>query len=1168
MMFAEVYDSERARPVWIGDESLKRDPHAMLDKVCQGARDLIGAGYAVLGVKTKNNAAKRYFATSGLDAGVAKGSQHPVLDQGILGQVLSECKARRMTNPGGAAEAIGLPSGYPPARSVLICPIASLGFVYGWICLVNKLGAEEFSEEDERLLSVHSAQAGRIYENGSLYAEVKEHAGELPVNETHFRQLAENIRDVFFLFNPSATQLLYVSPAYEAIWGRTCESLYAQPRFLADTIHIDDRPRALAAFKQMAETGQFDFEFRIVRPDGGRRWIRVRGYPILDEAGIVYRVAGIAEDLTDQFELKSVLREREAGLRHAQLMARLAYVITRPDGSFESWSETFPQFIGLDSARMPKTTRDWLNLVHPDDRAAFRDTAIAAAIAGRGRDLEYRLRHADGTWINVWQVIDPIQDQVEADGKTHWFSTLQDVTDQRSSEKELRESERRFSDMLGKIELVSLMLDRDARITYCNDYLLRLTGWQREDVLGQNWFEFFVPPGQADAKEVFAALLNDLPVAWHYESEIRTRAGGTRLVRWNNSVLRSSSGEVIGTASIGEDVTESKQQEEKIKRLNRVYAVLSGINAIIVRVRERDELFREVCRIAVEDGHFGLAWVGIVDREAEQVKPIAWRGVGSDYLDQMPPGLDETMAATYGLAEWVVTERKAIVANDMAVDARFALAAEGALRGLHSLAILPIETSHGVLAVLALYAGETGFFDQQEIKLLRELAGDIAFALENIARQERLDYLALYDPLTGLPNRHMFHQRLTQDVSDAAAGQTQLAIILLDIERFNNINNTLGRNAGDDLLKQIADRCVRAGPHPERFARLAGDQFAVSIPDIKSADAVARLLEQRIEEIFGPSFHVGDTELRFISKFGIALFPGDGRDAESLLRNAEAALKRAKATGERYLFYTQQMTDRVAGRLAMESALRRGLERNEFVLYYQPKVDVETRRIVGAEALMRWQSPRQGLVLPTRFIPLLEETGMILDVGAWALQQANRDHRRWPARNLNALRVAVNVSAVQLRHKNFVNTIREMATSGPGPTAVDIEITESVLMEDIESTVTKLRAIRDLGVNIVIDDFGTGYSSLAYLAKLPVHSLKIDRSFIISMVDDPDTMTLVSTIISLAHSLRLKVVAEGVELEDQARILRLLRCDEMQGNLISPPVPESDFAALLQPAER
>jgi len=327
---------------------------------------------------------------------------------------------------------------------------------------------------------------------------------------------------------------------------------------------------------------------------------------------------------------------------------------------------------------------------------------------------------------------------------------------------------------------------------------------------------------------------------------------------------------------------------------------------------------------------------------------------------------------------------------------------------------------------------------------------------------------------------------------------------------------------------------------------------------------VARIVEQKNREIFGASYQVGDTELRISAKFGIAVFPGDGTDAETLLKNAEAALQRAKATGERYLFYTQQMTERVAGQLSLENKLRHALENNEFVLHYQPKVDVDTRHIVGVEALMRWQSLDLGLVPPLRFIPLLEETGMILDVGAWALRRAALDYQRWLEQKLPAPRVAVNVSAVQLRHRDFVEVLKEALRQGVEPSPVDIEITESVIMVDIAATVDKLRAVRDMGVNIAIDDFGTGYSSLGYLAKLPVHSLKIDRSFISTMANDPDTMTLVSTIISMAHSLRLKVCAEGVETEEQAKVLRLLRCDEMQGYLISRPVPETELSALLR----
>jgi diguanylate cyclase (GGDEF)-like protein len=464
--------------------------------------------------------------------------------------------------------------------------------------------------------------------------------------------------------------------------------------------------------------------------------------------------------------------------------------------------------------------------------------------------------------------------------------------------------------------------------------------------------------------------------------------------------------------------------------------------------------------------------------------------------------------------------------------------------------------------VLALYAAEIGFFDAAEMKLLLELAGDIAFALDHIAKEEKLDYLSFYDTLTGLPNRKLFQDRLTQYVDVAARERRQVAVILLDIERFHSVNDTLGRQKGDDLLKQITVRCSTLASDPNLLARLVGDQFAFLIPDVKVEDNVARIVEQWNREIFGASCRVGDVELTLSAKFGIAVFPVDAGDAESLMKNAEAALNRAKTTGERYLFYTQEMTERVAGHLTLENKLRHALERSEFVLHYQPKVDVETRRIVGVEALMRWQSPELGLVQPGQFIPLLEETGMILDVGAWALRQAALDYRRWRER-FAAPPIAVNVSAIQLRHRDFISIIRDAIGNEPAP-SIGIEITESVIMEDIETTVAKLTLARDMGLEIAIDDFGTGYSSMAYLAKLPVHSLKIDRSFIVALADDPNITTMVSTIISLAHSLRLKVVAEGVETEEQAKILRLLRCDEMQGYLISRPIAEVDLQLLLE----
>jgi diguanylate cyclase len=310
--------------------------------------------------------------------------------------------------------------------------------------------------------------------------------------------------------------------------------------------------------------------------------------------------------------------------------------------------------------------------------------------------------------------------------------------------------------------------------------------------------------------------------------------------------------------------------------------------------------------------------------------------------------------------------------------------------------------------------------------------------------------------------------------------------------------------------------------------------------------------------------NVAGTELRTSARIGVALSPGDGADTDTLLRNAEAALKQAKLTGERYVFYRQEMTARIAENLALENKLRRALEHEEFVLHYQPKVDLKTGTIVGLEALIRWKSPELGLVPPIKFIPLLEETGLILEVGAWALRRASLDHKAWFQAGLKPPRVAVNVSAIQLRQRDFVSTVEQAVMEGLAPVAIDLEITESLVMQDIQASIAKLGEARGLGLGVAIDDFGTGYSSLAYLARLPVETLKIDRTFVKSMCEDVTTRTLVETIVSLAHALRLKVVAEGVETEEQAALLRELHCDQMQGYLFSRPLPAEDLVALLR----
>ena len=620
----------------------------------------------------------------------------------------------------------------------------------------------------------------------------------------------------------------------------------------------------------------------------------------------------------------------------------------------------------------------------------------------------------------------------------------------------------------------------------------------------------------------------------------------------------------IGT-QIGQFI-ERKNQQRKIARLNRIYAVLSGINSAIVRIRDRQDLLEEACRIAVDHGGFGLAWIGLLDPETLDVRPVAAEGWGTDEMKRQISSARADVPEGQGLVGSAIRERQPRFINDLTAEptAVWKRRQEALRVGYRSLIALPLYSEDSVAGVLLLFAKEPDYFTQEEVKLLTELAGDISFALDYLSKQEKLDYLAYYDALTGLPNRTLLHERLTQKVDDARLNNTQVAVLFVDIKRFRLINETLGRHEGDALLRELAGRFRQLWPDPDHIARIAADCFAGIIVGARDLSQIAYSVEKLLTAPLAHPFRVGDEEFTITTTGAIAVFPTDGSDAEGLLRNAEAALKRAKALGERYLFYRSEMNATVAEVLSLENKMRRALDREQFVLHYQPKIELASGRISGLEALIRWQDPETGLVPPGRFIPLLEETGMILEAGRWALHTVLNDRRGWQAEGIAAPRVAVNVSAIQLRQKEFVDVVREAIRGFPaGDHGLDLEITESLVMEDIEGNIRKLREIRDLGVNVAIDDFGTGYSSLRYLAKLPVNILKIDRSFISTLNKEPDSMAIVSTIISLAHSLKLRVVAEGVDAEEQLSLLKLLKCDEIQGFIFNKPMPSRELAILL-----
>jgi diguanylate cyclase (GGDEF)-like protein/PAS domain S-box-containing protein len=435
---------------------------------------------------------------------------------------------------------------------------------------------------------------------------------------------------------------------------------------------------------------------------------------------------------------------------------------------------------------------------------------------------------------------------------------------------------------------------------------------------------------------------------------------------------------------------------------------------------------------------------------------------------------------------------------------------------------------------------------------------------ERKRREEQIQHYAYYDPLTQFPNRRLFSDRLSVAIANAGRVGGMIAVIFLDLDHFKLINDTLGHSTGDHLLQMIASRlrrCVRDG---DTVARAGGDEFTLLLPEIDREDGAVRVARKILESVCRP-IEVDGHELFVTTSIGIALFPADGRDAETLMKNADAALYRSKELGRgTYQLCTPEMNARAAGRLDLENQLHQALARKEFVLHYQPQYEVKTGRVVGVEALLRWQTA-SGLQLPETFIPLAEETRLIQPIGEWALSSACEQLRRWQDSGCRPMRVAVNFSARQLQQPDLVSTIRGVLDqAGIAAENLELEITETAAMEHPDTTIGLLRELRALGVRIAIDDFGTGYSSLGYLQRFPVHVLKVDKSFIGGIPDDPGGAALVKAVIALAQSLQLGTVAEGVETEEQLEFLRNHRCDMIQGFLFSEAVPALEVERLLR----
>ena len=454
--------------------------------------------------------------------------------------------------------------------------------------------------------------------------------------------------------------------------------------------------------------------------------------------------------------------------------------------------------------------------------------------------------------------------------------------------------------------------------------------------------------------------------------------------------------------------------------------------------------------------------------------------------------------------------------------------------------------------------------------LLAQVNLDLAAAVEK--KDSQIDHVVHYDTLTKLPNRLLFLDRLDQELIRAQRDNSMMALLTSDLDRFKQVNDSFGHPVGDQLLQVVAGRLAGQIRACDTVARVAGDEFCIALTGVKTTHAAGEVAQKILDSFAHNPISIGDSEIFITLSIGISVYPVDGVNTTTLLKNADAALHQAKAEGRNnFQYYEAQMNASAWQRLKLETELRRALEREEFVLYYQPKVDLESGKIIGMEALLRWQSPERGLVAPGEFIPLLEETGLILPVGEWVLRAACKQARTWQAEGLPDIRIAVNLSMLQFKQPDFaglvLNILKENGLD-PALGAIELELTESLLMNNAAGAVDTLIRLHEAGIQFSIDDFGTGYSSLSYLKRFPINSLKIDQSFVRDLSSGSEDEAIVAAIIALAHSLGLNVIAEGVETMAQLDHLRRKGCNEMQGFLFSRPVPAAEMTQLLKNGEK
>ncbi len=826
--------------------------------------------------------------------------------------------------------------------------------------------------------------------------------------------------------------------------------------------------------------------------------------PLYDGDGKLIGVMGIGRNVTDRKRTETELREFKERLTEVQRLSS--------SGNWEMdivrdklwWSDEVYRIFEVDPEDFEPSFKTFDEVVHPDDRKGVRARYLESVERREPLDLIHRLQFPDGRIKFVREHCHTVYDA--EDRPLRSLGMIQDVTSQVEAQQALALSEQRLQAMLDNAPAVVYLKDLDGGYMLVNKLYKSLLRLDEQKVIGRKDTDLF-PTRQALVLQANDRQVRETGTALQVEEKI-PQEDGFHTYLSVKFPLRDGEGKIYAVCGISTDITEKKQVEERLRQSAAVFENISEgmlITDLDARILDVNKSFCEIS--------------GYSREEVLGATPRLWK---SDRHD-----------------------------TDFYRDMWQSIINKGHWRGE-----IWNRRKNGNIYPAQLIINSISDEEDNPTHYVA-LFSDITHLKQS---EEQLERLAHHDPLTELPNRLLFNARLGHALDQCSRNGKQLSLLFIDLDRFKGINDSFGHVVGDELLRQVARRLTGCLRREDTVARIGGDEFIVLLENSGKPAQVAAAAEKILASFEAP-FKLLGREAFISPSIGISVYPRDGRDSGSLMRNADTAMYRAKEAGRNgYAFYTEEMTSQALQRVLLENNLRKAVEQDELLLHFQPQLEMESGRIIGTEALLRWWQPASGLISPDRFIPLAEESGLILPIGEWVLCTACRQAKSWLDRGVPFGRMSVNIATPQIRRSDLVALVkRVLEETGLPPHLLELEVTESVVMDDFDQAAAVLRGVRSLGVRVAMDDFGTGYSSLANLKRLPIEQLKIDKSFVRDIPEDPNDMAITRAVIALALSLQMEVIAEGVETEQQRAFLLQEGCQLGQGYLFQRPVPPDQF---------